>query len=189
MSRFAKDASPDRVHPECPRPQMVREDWLNLNGLWDHAVAGKEAPQPPAWQGKILVPFPIESALSGVRKVFCGHERLWYCRTFDVPKGFRGKRLLLHFGAVDWEAVALVNNRDVGTHRGGYDAFTFDVTEAIKPDGIYKQLSDIEAGCNGFVTYDRAVGYHGRNRELCAQDLMDIVGWMGERYKGKIGAW
>jgi len=135
MSRFAKDVSPDRVHPEYPRPQMVRADWLNLNGLWDYAVTRKEAPQPQAWQGKILVPFPVESALSGVRKVFSPHERLWYRRTFEVPKGFRGKRLLLHFGAVDWEATAYVNGKEAGTHRGGYDAFTFDITEALQPDG------------------------------------------------------
>ena len=176
MSRFAKDVSPDRVHPEYPRPQMVRTDWLNLNGLWDYAVTRKEAPPPQAWQGKILVPFPIESALSGVRKVFYGHERLWYRRTFDIPKGFRGKRLLLHFGAVDWEAAAFVNGKEVGTHRGGYDAFTFDVTEAIKPDGPQELVVSV---------LDATGGIQPKGKQNCGS--LNALGTLG--YTCSSGIW
>lgn len=134
MTRWAKDVAPDKVHPEYPRPQMVRQNWLNLNGLWqlafgrpDDAVpAGKELTE------KILVPFPVESALSGVMKPA---DRLWYRRTFEVPEAWRAGRVLLHFQAVDWETTVYVNGKELGVHRGGYDAFSFDVTDALKPNG------------------------------------------------------
>ena len=132
-TRWAKDVSPDKALPEYPRPQMVRKDWLNLNGLWDYAIKPKEEAKPEAWDGKILVPFPVESSLSGVKKMVGGTNRLWYRRTFEVPAAWAGKRVLLHFGAVDWEAVVTLNGKELGTHRGGYDAFSFDVTDALKP--------------------------------------------------------
>ncbi len=135
MTRWAKDVSPEKVHPEYPRPQMVREDWLNLNGLWDYAIVEKDAAQPAQWDGQILVPFPVESALSGVKKPVNEKQRLWYHRTFKVPGGWQGKRVLLHFGAVDWEATVTVNGKELGTHRGGYDGFGFDITDALKPGG------------------------------------------------------
>jgi predicted amidohydrolase YtcJ len=133
-TRWAKDVSPDKVHPEYPRPQMVRKDWLNLNGLWEFADAKKDE-EPPVGKkldGQILVPFPVESALSGVMKPA---ERVWYRRTFDVKKEWAGQRLLLHFGAVNWEATIWVNGKKFDTHRGGYDGFTLDVTDALKKDG------------------------------------------------------
>ncbi|WP_406697386.1 sugar-binding domain-containing protein [Singulisphaera sp. Ch08] len=134
-TRWAKDVQPDRVHPEYPRPQLVRKDWLNLNGLWQLGF-GKEGEAPPvggkALNEQILVPFPVESALSGVMK---HADRLWYRRNFEVPKAWNGRRVLLHFGAVDWEATVWVNGKELGTHRGGYDPFDFDVTDALKPDG------------------------------------------------------
>src|SRR5713101_6586446 len=104
MTRWAKDVSPDKVHPEYPRPQMVREEWLNLNGLWQLAFAkqGELAPIGKNLSEHILVPFPVESALSGVMK---RADRLWYRRTFKVPEKWAGKRVLLHFGAIDWEAT------------------------------------------------------------------------------------
>lgn len=131
VSRWAKDVSPANALPEYPRPQMVRKDWQNLNGLWQYAeaAADESAPVGKNLDRKILVPFPIESSLSGVGKHV---ERLWYRRTFTVPAGWKGKRILLHFGAVDWESQVLVNGRDMGTHRGGYDAFSYDITEALK---------------------------------------------------------
>jgi hypothetical protein len=134
MTRWAKDVSPDKVHPEYPRPQMVRKDWRNLNGLWQLAFAkeGEEAPVGKELTERILVPFPVESALSGVMK---RAERLWYRRTFTVPKEWAGKRVLLHFGAVDWEANVWVNGKKLGSHKGGYDGFSFDVTDALKKDG------------------------------------------------------
>src|SRR5262245_39877887 len=101
MTRWAKDVAPDKVHPEYPRPQMVRSEWQSLNGVWQLAFAkeGEAAPAGKDLPERILVPFPVESALSGVMK---HADRLWYRRTFTVPKGWDGKRVLLHFGAVDW---------------------------------------------------------------------------------------
>ena len=109
--------------------------WMNLNGLWDYAVTRKEESSPKSYQGKILVPFPIESALSGVHKSFDGNCRLWYRRSFEVPKTWAAQRILLHFGAVDWETIVLLNGKPLGTHRGGFDAFTFDITDALTAQG------------------------------------------------------
>ncbi|KPJ72466.1 MAG: glycoside hydrolase family 2, partial [Planctomycetes bacterium DG_20] len=134
MTRWAKDVSPETVHGEYPRPQMVRQDWQNLNGLWQYAMAA-EGEAPPVGKdldGKILVPFPIQSALSGVMQ---HADRLWYRRTFTVPKAWKGRRVLLHFGAVDWEAAVYVNGKQVGDHRGGYDAFAFDISDALTGSG------------------------------------------------------
>jgi hypothetical protein len=130
-TRWARNVSPARVHPEYPRPQMVRRAWQNLNGLWEYAVQPREAKTFSRAEGQILVPFPIESALSGVGKRVGENQRLWYRRTFRVPAAWAGKRLLLHFGAVDWEAVVYVNGTEVGQHRGGYDGFTCDITDAL----------------------------------------------------------
>ena len=136
MTRWAKDVSPDNVHPEYPRPQMVRKNWQNLNGLWDYAVTAKDAARPEKWDGQILVPFPIESALSGVMKRVNPDQRLWYRRTFTTPKEWgTDQRILLHFGAVDWDTTVTVNGKEVGKHRGGYDPCTFDVTDALKKEG------------------------------------------------------
>jgi hypothetical protein len=135
LTRWAKDVKPAKAHPEYPRPQLVREPWQNLNGLWDYAITDRGALQPTEWDGQILVPFPIESALSGVMKRVSEEERLWYRRTFKIPSKWKGQRVLLHFGAVDWEATVSVNGEEVGSHRGGYDAFTFDVTDALRPSG------------------------------------------------------
>ncbi len=133
VPRWAQEVRPDAVLPEYPRPQMARSAWESLNGRWDYAVTPKDAPQPANWEGEILVPFPIESQLSGARRAVSPDQRLWYHRTFRAPRLPSGGRLLLHFGAVDWEAVAYVNGRKVGEHRGGYDPFTFDVTDALGP--------------------------------------------------------
>ncbi|HEY6950962.1 MAG TPA: sugar-binding domain-containing protein [Bacteroidota bacterium] len=130
LTRWAKDVTPEKTLPDYPRPQMVRKQWLNLNGLWHYVEAG-ENDQPPIERdlvGKILVPFPVESALSGVMKPI---ERLWYRRLFTIPSTWRGQRILLHFGAVDWESTVFVNGRQVGQHRGGYDPFEFDITDAL----------------------------------------------------------
>src|SRR5438874_13296699 len=130
MTRWAKDVSPTNVHPEYPRPQMVRDKWTNLNGLWDYALVGHDVGQasglPAKWDGQILVPFPIESALSGVMKRVGANERLLYHRTFKAPQLKDGRRLLLHFGAVDWQCEVALNGKKVGEHTGGYDPFSFD---------------------------------------------------------------
>ena len=101
MTRWGKRVTPENVHREYPRPQMVREDWLNLNGLWQYAISPKDTPQ-PKMDGQILVPFPVESALSGVGKTVGKDNQLWYRRTFALPKDWAGQRVLLNFGAVDW---------------------------------------------------------------------------------------
>ena len=135
LTRWARDISPKNAHPEYPRPQMVRKEWRNLNGLWDYAIRPKDEGKPANFDGKILVPFPVESALSGVMKPVGDQNRLWYRRTFTVPTGWSGKRVLLHFGAVDWEAHGWVNGKEVVQHRGGYDGFSFDITDALRAKG------------------------------------------------------
>ncbi len=136
MTKWARDVSPDNVHAEYPRPQMVRERWLNLNGLWDYAIRPKDDGQPKEFDGRILVPFPVESALSGVMKPVGPDNRLWYRRNFDVPVAWgEGIRILLNFGAVDWDTTVWVNGMKVGNHRGGYNPFTFDITHALRPAG------------------------------------------------------
>ena len=127
LTRWAKDVSPDKVHPEYPRPHLVRPRWSNLNGLWDHAIQDRAAKRPQKWDGRILVPFPVESALSGVGRSLQPTQRLWYRRTFTTPDAWSGQRVLLHFGAVDWKTDVWVDGRHVGDHTGGYDAFTFDL--------------------------------------------------------------
>jgi len=135
LTPWAGDVSPDSVHPDYPRPQLVRDAWLNLNGLWEYALTARIAEPPQEYRGPILVPFPAESALSGVQMRVSVGDRLWYRRAFAVPADWAGQRVLLHFGAVDWEAVVWVNGVEVGTHRGGYDPFTFDITAALRAEG------------------------------------------------------
>ena len=133
MTRWAKEVKPDNVLPEYPRPQLVRKQWANLNGVWQFAP-GKEGDAAPVGKDldkSILVPFPVESALSGVME---HHERVWYRREFTVDPEWK-ERILLHFGAVDWQAKVWVNGKELGTHEGGFDPFSFDITDAIKRDG------------------------------------------------------
>jgi beta-galactosidase/beta-glucuronidase len=129
----------DRALPEYPRPQMVRPKWTNLNGLWDYAIVEKDAARPAQFEGKLLVPYPVESALSGVKKPLSPEQRLWYRRTFTATPA-KGTRLLLHFGAVDWRAEVFVNGNSIGIHEGGYDPFTLDITDALKPQAKDQEL-------------------------------------------------
>jgi beta-galactosidase/beta-glucuronidase len=136
LTKWAKDVNPKKPLNEYPRPQMVREEWQNLNGLWDYTITDKDATNTPSqWSGKVLVPFPIQSALSGVMTNVTENQRLWYSRKFEMPKKWSGKRVLLNFGAVDWDATVWVNGKAVGKHQGGYDAFTFDITDALNAKG------------------------------------------------------
>ena len=134
LTKWAKDVSPKNVLGEYPRPQMVRDEWVNLNGLWQYSEAspGEAPPVTKELAGHILVPFPVESALSGVMKPA---DRLWYRRTISIPEKWSGRRVLLHFGAVDWETSVYVNGTLVGQHKGGYDPFAFDITGALKKEG------------------------------------------------------
>ena len=135
LTRWAQNIDPAMPHPEYPRPQMARDDWLNLNGLWQYSVAKQGQDRPAADDGRILVPFAIESALSGVNRAFGPDDVLWYERQFEVPAEWDGRRVFLHFGAVDYRAEVLVNGTSVGTHEGGYDPFYFDITDHLDTDG------------------------------------------------------
>ncbi|WDZ93436.1 AbfB domain-containing protein [Nocardiopsis sp. HUAS JQ3] len=131
---WTDEVSPDNALPEYPRPQMVREDWLNLNGLWEWAPA-REGEAPPfgrTLDRRILVPYPVESALSGIAE---DHDHMWYRRTFTVPDSWDGRRVVLNFDAVDWRARVWVNGTEVGDHSGGYDRFSLDVTDALREGG------------------------------------------------------
>jgi len=137
LTRFAADIDPERVLPEYPRPQLERPEWINLNGRWEYRIAprGSDVPGGFAPDGTILVPFPVESALGGVRRTVGPEREVVYRRSFAVPDDWRGRRVLLHFGAVDWEARVFVDGVEVGTHRGGYDPFSFDITAALAGGG------------------------------------------------------
>jgi beta-galactosidase/beta-glucuronidase len=114
---------------------MVRQEWLSLNGQWDYAITHRDKINTPAFAGRIVVPFSVESSLSGVRQVLTEQQRLWYHRKFNVPPKWHGQRVLLRFDAVDWEARVWVNDKELGTHQGGYDPFSFDITDTLKPGG------------------------------------------------------
>ena len=140
-TEWAEQIAPANVLPEYPRPQMERADWQNLNGLWQYAVIPKDAALPGEYEGEILVPFAIESSLSGVARRLGENSELVYRRTFTVPSAWRGQNVLLHFGAVDWRAEVWVNDVKVGSHEGGFAPFSFDVTAALQPKGKENTLT------------------------------------------------
>ena len=133
MTKWGKQVTPENAWQEYPRPQLVRKDWQNLNGLWDYAITAEGRGRSPrsgtgrsSCRSASSRPSPASARRS--RK----DQNLWYRRTFEVPAGWKGKRVLLHFGAVDWEATVFVNGKELGTHRGGSDPFSFDITDALK---------------------------------------------------------
>ncbi|MFI6656427.1 PA14 domain-containing protein [Streptomyces sp. NPDC050523] len=163
-TKWADDVSPRNAHPEYPRPQLTRGAWKNLNGSWQFAAA-KAGDQPPVGRNlgeKILVPYPVESQLSGIER----HEdRMWYRRTFTVPPGWKvgsGKRLQLNFGAVDWKAEVYVNGTKVTEHQGGYDKFSADVTDALKPGRTQELIVGV---------YDPTDAANGENPPIGKQRL------------------
>lgn len=132
MTLWGEKVSPENAWNEYPRPQLKREEWKNLNGLWDYAIVPRESAKPANFQGKILVPFAVESALSGVAESLLPDQQLWYRTTFELPKSWDGQNILLHFQAVDWETRVWVNGKLAGTHKGGSTAFSYDITKYLK---------------------------------------------------------
>ncbi|PSL30704.1 glycoside hydrolase family 2 protein [Chitinophaga ginsengisoli] len=154
QTRWAKDVNPLNPLPEYPRPQMVRDSWTNLNGLWEYAITVKGDSMPLGYEGKILVPYPLESGLSGVQKRITPQQNLWYRKIVTYKKDV-SKKTLLHFGAVDNEATVYVNGKEIGRHEGGYTAFFFDITNTLK-DG------DNEIVVKVFDPTDQGVYPHGK---------------------------
>ena len=139
MTKWAKLVDPKNPLPDYPRPQMVRTDWQNLNGIWQYqpGAEGDAVPSGQKLASEILVPYPVESALSGVME---HHDRLWYRRSFNVPIAWQGKRVRLNFGAVDFESEVYINGKSVGTHRGGYLPFSYDVTPFLAKTGAQELI-------------------------------------------------
>nr|MBP6759752.1 beta galactosidase jelly roll domain-containing protein [Flavobacterium sp.] len=138
-TEWANKVNPKQVLPEYPRPIMERKEWKNLNGLWNYAIqeVGKSAPA--KYDGQILVPFAVESSLSGVMKEVGAKNELWYNTTFNIESNWKGQNILLHFGAVDWKTEVWLNGVKIGSHTGGYTPFSFDITPFIA--GTTQQLT------------------------------------------------
>ncbi len=130
MTKWAGDVNPDMPWPEYPRPGLSRDMWLNLNGLWDYTICGKNT-TPGEPEGKILVPYPVESALSGVKRRMTDSLVIWYSRNFEIPENWKGKQLILNFEASDWETTVWIDDKLVGSHKGGYDPFSFNISSSI----------------------------------------------------------
>lgn len=153
---WAKEVSPQNTLIEYPRPQMERHSsWENLNGLWYYTITNKDASFPTKYDGQILVPFPLESALSGVKRVLQPTENLWYKRTIQKPILKNGKKTLLHFGAVDWQTTVYINGKEIGKHTGGYTAFSIDVTNALT-----KSINELVVKV--YDPTDQGIGPHGK---------------------------
>jgi hypothetical protein len=140
---WTHEVSPTNALPDYPRPQLTRSRWQNLNGTWEfaEAQAGQAPPAGRTLPDRILVPYPVESALSGVQRHV---DHMWYRRTFTVPRSWHGDRLLLHFQAVDYQAAVYVNGVRVATHTGGYDSFSADVTGALRGTGPQELLVGVD---------------------------------------------
>ena len=155
---WAEKVDPANVLPEYPRPQMVRSQWVNLNGLWDYAIKPVGAMEPKTMDGKILVPFAVESSLSGVQKGLTEKDELWYRRTFSVPAAWKGSNVLLNFGAVDWKADVFVNDILAGSHTGGFTPFSLDITPYLKAKGEQKLVVRVFDGTDK--------GYQPRGKQV-----------------------
>ncbi len=148
---WGEQIDPNNVLPEYPRPQMVRHQWQNLNGLWQYAIRENNDPCPKAWDGEILVPFCLESSLSGVGKTLPKNHAIWYSRSFTIPAQWKKQHIMLNFGAVDWQATVYVNGQIAGTHTGGYTPFSIDITPYLKPQAEQLlQVQVIDPTDNGY---------------------------------------
>ena len=140
-SRWAKEVSPTNVWKSYPRPQLEREEWQNLNGLWEYGVTAQDVDKSQVeFEGKILVPFAIESSLSGVQRSFLPTDILWYRREFTIDPSLQGKNIILHFGAVDYECRVWINGKLVGGHKGGNNPFSFDITKYVKRGSVAQTI-------------------------------------------------
>lgn len=137
---WTEEVNPDKLFPQYPRPQMTRNNWVNLNGYWEYTIQPKETKAPKDYEGEILVPFPVESKLSEVKQLVGDENYLWYKKEFKSSQINANEKLLLHFGAVDWEATIFINGKEVGTHRGGYDPFSFDISKYLKKNGEQEMI-------------------------------------------------
>ena len=146
MTEWGENIDPNNVLPEYPRPQLVRGEWINLNGLWDYAIKPANEEMPEIFDGKILVPFAVESALSGVGKSVGEDDALWYSREFKLPKEWKNSRIRLNFGAVDWKAEVYVDDKFVGEHKGGYAPFAFDITDSLSKKKTHKLVVKVTDG-------------------------------------------
>ena len=130
-TKWAENVSPENAWQEYPRPQFERGNWINLNGLWEYSILNKNEPEPEDFKGNILVPFCVESSLSGIMEEVKPNERIWYKRRFELPSNWGGKSIILNFEAVDYSTTVWVNGSVVGSHKGAYDRFSFDITEYL----------------------------------------------------------
>lgn len=148
MSRWAKKVTPDNVWQEYPRPQFKRATWKNLNGIWDYAILKSNQPKPKSFVGKILVPFSFESALSGVGKSINPEDKMWYRKKFSIPNEWKGKKILINFEAVDHDANIWINGIFVGSHQGGFDRFSFDITPFLNGSESQTIVVSVKDGTN-----------------------------------------
>ena len=131
-TKWGKNLDPKKVWQEYPRPQLERKQWLNLNGIWSYSITDVNSQKPDNFDGEILVPFSIESSLSGVMKSLNEKQILWYYKEFEIPDNWKDKNIIIHFNAVDWICELYINDNKIGEHSGGYSEFSFDITKNIK---------------------------------------------------------
>lgn len=157
-TEWSETINPDNVWDVYPRPLLKRSEWKNLNGIWQYAIVGINQQAPEKYDGDILVPFPVESSLSGVGKTVGNDNNLWYRRSFSVPSAWKNKNVMLNFGAVDWKCDVWVNGIKIGSHTGGYTPFSLDITNALNKN------NDNELVVRVFDPTDR--GYQPRGKQV-----------------------
>jgi len=155
LTKWATDVDPLKPWLQYPRPDMVRNKWINLNGLWDYAITPKDM-KPEKWDGSILVPYPVESAISGVKKRVSENENLWYKRSFKIPSAWSKNNILLNFEASDWETIVWVDGKEVGKHRGGYDPIPPSLDSPVRmfTENYVAELINNRPGGKIFYTTD-----------------------------------
>ncbi|NJN26224.1 MAG: beta-galactosidase [Cyclobacteriaceae bacterium] len=136
VTPWTAQVNPDDPLPEYPRPTMERQEWKSLNGRWHFVKTVKDESMPKVFDREIIVPFPVESALSGIGQSVSPYEMMWYKRTFFIPEDWSGRYILLHFGASDWETTVYINGKEIGKHRGGFDPFSFDISAFLDERGV-----------------------------------------------------